>query len=298
MNQSDKPWEDFLIYKVIAGSHCYGTNDENSDVDFRGICLPSKNNLLGFNKFEQKLFKEQDEQIFSLDKFLKLALDGNPNIIELLFIEDDYILYKNSKYMDKILEKRQDFLSKQSASKFFYYAVAQIKRMEAHHKWLIDPPKKPNCFDFGAILGVNGVVIWPKDANKNGYDNKKRDYKNYKTWIENRNEKRFELEKKFFYDTKFAMHAVRLLMSSIKILKDYKNYKSRFSEDEVEYLKNVKTGLYKYEELVGVLDTYQKEFEEEKEKSNLRQKANYTEGEAILIEIYEDFLVNGFAISE
>ena len=32
-----------LIVKSIFGSHLYGTNTENSDTDYKGIYLPSKN---------------------------------------------------------------------------------------------------------------------------------------------------------------------------------------------------------------------------------------------------------------
>jgi len=41
------------ILKVYRGSHSYGTNHENSDIDFGGICIPPKEYIIGFENFEQ-----------------------------------------------------------------------------------------------------------------------------------------------------------------------------------------------------------------------------------------------------
>ncbi len=37
----------------LGGSYAYGTNNENSDIDFRGITLNLPSDLLGLTAFEQ-----------------------------------------------------------------------------------------------------------------------------------------------------------------------------------------------------------------------------------------------------
>ena len=81
----DNFWNARCILKVVAGSRAYGTNTEDSDYDYRGICIQPKKYLLGLDKFEQHEEKEPDTVIYSLEKFVRLALQNNPNILEILF---------------------------------------------------------------------------------------------------------------------------------------------------------------------------------------------------------------------
>ena len=51
------PWlKDRTILLVKAGSHAYGTNTPTSDLDIRGVAVPTKEYLIGyFKKFEQAI---------------------------------------------------------------------------------------------------------------------------------------------------------------------------------------------------------------------------------------------------
>lgn len=42
-----------IILLGLGGSYAYGTNNENSDIDFRGVTLPLRSDLLGLTAFEQ-----------------------------------------------------------------------------------------------------------------------------------------------------------------------------------------------------------------------------------------------------
>ena len=37
----------------IGGSHAYGTNNENSDIDLRGVTMQMPSDLIGLTDFEQ-----------------------------------------------------------------------------------------------------------------------------------------------------------------------------------------------------------------------------------------------------
>lgn len=136
-----------VLYKCIHGSRAYGTNTEDSDVDIKGICVPPKEYYLGFKEFEQYTQKVPDLAIYEIQKFTKLALNANPNIFEILFVDDASILYM-SPIIKPIFENRDAFLSKKVKSSFFGYAKSHLKEIERTKKWLRDPPNPPKRSDF------------------------------------------------------------------------------------------------------------------------------------------------------
>jgi predicted nucleotidyltransferase len=108
-------WETNLIYQVVAGSQAYGLDRPESDRDLRGVCIPPRRYLLGLSSFEQ--WEHQDEDgdvvIYALDKFVRLALACNPNIIELLHVEPRHVLFIND-YGQRLVENRHKFLSRRA----------------------------------------------------------------------------------------------------------------------------------------------------------------------------------------
>ena len=81
-----------IILLGLGGSHAYGTNNENSDVDIRGIATNSKRNILTGNDFEQVVDEETDTTIYSFDKIIKLLCACNPNTIEILGLKPEHYL--------------------------------------------------------------------------------------------------------------------------------------------------------------------------------------------------------------
>ena len=128
------------ILRVRHGSMAYGTNIEGSDEDIRGVCVAPREYYYGYLlKFEQFERKEPDTTIFDLRKFCRLAADGNPNALEILFVERSDVLFTSSEG-EHLLANRDLFLSKKLKHTLSGYAYAQVKRIETHRKWLLDPP--------------------------------------------------------------------------------------------------------------------------------------------------------------
>jgi len=85
--------ESWIIYEVLSGSHAYGLNTPDSDKDYRGILIPPREYYFSpFKSIEQYESKNPDRTIFELKKFVRLATDNNPNILELLFIDDSALV--------------------------------------------------------------------------------------------------------------------------------------------------------------------------------------------------------------
>ena len=143
----------------LAGSHAYGLNRPDSDYDYRGVFIAPKRYYLGFDSFEQKddgwdeegifafLDNAQDTVIYELRKILQLLGANNPNVLELLWLNEYPVLTEVGQHL---INHRQMFLSKKVKHTYSGYAFAQIKKMETHRKWLLNPPeKKPIPADFG-----------------------------------------------------------------------------------------------------------------------------------------------------
>lgn len=118
-----------IILLGLGGSYAYGTNNENSDIDFRGITLNLPSDLLGLTEFEQYEDGATDTVIYSFNKIVKLLLDCNPNTIELLGLDEEQYLIKTA-LGQRLLDHKRLFLSKRAAKSFGGYAGAQLRRLQ------------------------------------------------------------------------------------------------------------------------------------------------------------------------
>jgi len=118
-----------IILMGLGGSHAYGTNQEGSDIDFRGVTLNLPSDLLGLTEYEQFVDTETDTVIYTFNKIIRLLLECNPNTIELLGLEPDQYLIK-TELGQSLLDHRGLFLSKRAVSSFGGYAGSQLRRLQ------------------------------------------------------------------------------------------------------------------------------------------------------------------------
>lgn len=103
--------EDHIMWLVVSGSRAYGLADRHSDFDVRGIAQESERVLLGLDRFDVFTNQNTDTQIYSLKKFVNLALKGNINVVELLYTMPKDVL-EVSDSMKPFIKNRDAFLSK------------------------------------------------------------------------------------------------------------------------------------------------------------------------------------------
>lgn len=118
-----------IILLGLGGSYAYGTDQEGSDIDFRGITLHLPSDLLGLTTFEQYEDACTDTVIYSFNKIVRLLLECNPNTLELLGLDDGQYLIKTA-LGQELLDRRELFLSKRAAKSFGGYAGAQLRRLQ------------------------------------------------------------------------------------------------------------------------------------------------------------------------
>ena len=125
------------------GSHAYGTNIPESDLDVKGVAVPPAPYFHGFlERFEQAESRAPDMVVYDVRKFFSLAADCNPNIIEVLWTDSSDHL-RVTPAGERLLGARGMFLSRKAKHTFSGYAAAQLKRIRTHHRWLLHPPAAP-----------------------------------------------------------------------------------------------------------------------------------------------------------
>lgn len=275
-----------LLIKVRAGSQAHGLATEESDEDSRGVCVPTRECLLGLSDFEQWQSDGGDHVIYSLRKFVILALDANPNIIETLYTEPEDRLFLHP-LAEPLLEQRDRFLSRQVGVKFGRYAIHQLQKIERHYRWLTqEPPPKPEPAMFGAVNAENGPSF-PDTGSQRAFQAAMKHYRNYCAWRKHRNPKRAALEERFGYDTKHAMHLCRLLKMGTEILK---GEGVQVKRRDADWLRGIREGGFGYQELLEWVRGAEAELALAEKDSLLPEVPEREWAEALVVEITERYL--------
>lgn len=126
------------IVKIVFGSHLYGTANENSDKDFKGIFMPTKEQIylgkvpkaLTFNtkkdNGEKNTNEDIDTELYSLHYFLHLACEGETVALDMLHAPED-MLKETTKIWDRIISERHRFYTKNLRA-FVGYARRQASK--------------------------------------------------------------------------------------------------------------------------------------------------------------------------
>jgi uncharacterized protein len=134
--------EERKVLEIITGSNLYGTNSPSSDKDYMGIFIPTLEYYFGLHKVEEQdcsitskhengrnTSEAVDRKFYEIKKYFKLALNSSPNILELLFVPKDKIIYID-KIGQCILDNKDLFPSQLCKKSFLGYTSSQ-----KHNSW-------------------------------------------------------------------------------------------------------------------------------------------------------------------
>jgi predicted nucleotidyltransferase len=173
------------ILRGVVGSTIHGLHVEDGleDRDEMGVCVEDLDACVGFDVFEHYIYRSAAEReqrhdarsrggdldltIFSLRKYLRLALKGNPTVLNLLFVPPEACVVRNT-HGAELQELAPLIVSREAGKAFLGYLQAQRQR----------------------LTGERGQ----KDVN------------------------RPELVAKYGFDTKYAMHMLRLGFQGVEIM--------------------------------------------------------------------------------
>lgn len=140
-----KKLEASTILRAEVGSNAWGLNlGEQSDRDEMGICIEAFEQTAGFSEFDQLVYRSAEERsgrpdepsqpgdldltLYSLRKWLRLALKGNPTILTLLFSPPEKWVSGDARgsNLQKLAPK---IISRQAGKAFLGYMQAQRQRL-------------------------------------------------------------------------------------------------------------------------------------------------------------------------
>lgn len=129
-----------IIIETRVGSFLYGTNRADSDEDFQGVFIPSKEDLLGvqnasaewslntkLSETAQNHKGDVDRKFYSLKRFFHLAAEGQPGQLELFFATPQSTVSYEPVW-SKILDNVGLFLSRKSIVPFIGFALSQAHK--------------------------------------------------------------------------------------------------------------------------------------------------------------------------
>lgn len=120
---------DRVIYRCVIGSRAYGLNHSDSDVDYRGVYLPTAEMHWSLQGVPEQIDREEtQESYWELEKLIQLGLKANPNVLECLY--SPYVLHATD-LARELLAMRGLFLSKLVYQTFQGYVISQFKKAES-----------------------------------------------------------------------------------------------------------------------------------------------------------------------
>ena len=308
-----------IILLGLAGSYSYGTNNENSDIDVRGVTLNRKSDLIGMTSYDQYTDESTDTVIYTFNKIIRLLLECNPNTCELLGLNEEHYLYL-SPIGRELLANRRLFLSKRAIQSFGGYADQQLRRLqnalardrmasEERERHIYNSVKNAmyefreryRISDYGTLKIYIDEAENPEmdteiflDAQFSHYP--LRDYRNI--WGEMNNiVKEYDKigkrnrKKDDNHLNKHAMHLIRLFMMAIDILE--KEEIITYRKDEHELLMKIRRGEFQKEdgtyrtEFYEILADYEKRLHEAAENTSLPDEPDYERVQEFVMSVNE-----------
>ena len=162
----------WLIFEAITGSKAYGLDTAKSDTDIRGVFVLPKELFYSLEYTPQVSNESNDIVYYELKRFMELLSKNNPNIIELLNVPNNCILYKHE-LMHRI--KPELFLSKLCEQTFANYAYTQIKKAYGLEKKILNPvdEERKSVLDFCYVYVGKEAIGLEKFLSENEFEQEK-----------------------------------------------------------------------------------------------------------------------------
>lgn len=312
------------ILLVKAGSMMYGTDTDDSDTDYLGIFMPNDELVYGFEimqevdlGIESKLDSGKnapdavDMKLYEFRKFIKLAKDNNPNILELLFSNEHNIVYIDD-FGKHLLERYDLFVSKKAYHRFISYAVAQKKKMiirtdkyetlEQANQYFSEQLKNPEN-NKRLLIELKDFKLpflnYKKSPAKGGQDVMTIgdiSFQLHERWFRVKRKVSERLERassrtglidKYGYDTKFASHLIRLLLEGKELLL---TGRIEFPLIDANLIRDIKLGKYDMESVIKMADDLEIELSSVLKISKIRELPDYEEIKGLCIYLLKKYL--------
>jgi len=323
------------ILRIKFGSHLYGTDTPESDLDYKAIYLPSPREIVlgNYKKTIQKTRPKADcerntkddidIEIFSLDRFLELLMEGQTVALDVLFSPE----FRASKYssigansfiISPIYENREKLLTRNVCA-FIGYAKTQAQKyglkgfrihaLRATLEWLKDLPE---YMELGATDVDNFIKTCQNEYIKvtqckapNGtlephleVCDKKYPYHASVKYVKSQIQRKFDeygkrallAENNQGVDQKACSHAIRVNSEALELLQ---TGHITFPRPDRELLLKVKLGQIPYKETAEIIENGLELLKETQLKSTLRDTPDKEWADNFIYEVYSDIVKRG-----
>jgi predicted nucleotidyltransferase len=246
------------ILRGLVGSTIHGlnVNDGLEDRDEMGVCVEPIEHVAGLHQFEQYIYRSAQEReqnhnarskagdldltIYSLRKYARLALKGNPTIITLLFVpEHDCVVITD--IGRELQSLASSIISKRAGGAFLGYMQAQKQR----------------------LLGERG----------------------------GRHGTRPELLGEHGYDTKYAMHILRLGYQGVELMQTGR-LSLPVEKDARNFMLNVRNGSVELQTVMSKAGELERELKDLLDTSPLPEHPESSKIENWVVEQYQRAFCN------
>ena len=304
-DQIDRLLPEGLVSLCWRGSVAHGMYvpqsdpDSIDDKDVMGIYIGPLEHYLGFGRKDvyEQWEGEWDCVFYELRKFIGLLLHCNPNVLSLLWLKPNGIIYENA-YGARLREHRDLFVTRKAYHSFSGYAHAQFKKMISFNQeaqqlmqqledQLTDLGIDPESCDAGDSLRnlaggpFVGATAEMMEVVKLYRGERRRYYSGGYM-----GKKRRELVRRLGYDAKNAAHLIRLLRMGIEFLTEGTIYVERADAPE---LLEIKRGVWSLDKVKAEAERLFQLSQEAYVRSTLPAEPDSVRAEKLCVEMIAEY---------
>ena len=256
---------DFL---ALSGSRLYGTNREDSDWDYRGFVVPPYHYIIGHKTFNDADVPGNDHKVYSFQRFLELASNGDPVCTEVLFAPKS-LLSRLTDVGERVLSMRQAIVSNKIYRRIMGYSYSEFRkaegvRLEIEGRTITEDDviaKIRNVFKPDKEV-MDGVI-------EELFSNKKQSKVSHMVKLGAKRKSEFD---KFGFGVTSAAHSIRLTYQLTELMKTGSIV---FPRPHADYLRNIRLGKYEWGQVKEVFEKSRAEAEKARDNSVLPNDPNY-----------------------
>jgi hypothetical protein len=322
------------ILRIKFGSHLYGTSTPTSDLDLKAIYLPSAREIV-LGSYKKTISKSRpkaeaernnkddiDLEIFSLDRYLELLMEGQTVALDILFSTDDMVINKSYSGLypnpfDVIYWNRHRLLTRNVCS-FIGYAKQQaakygLKGFRVHAlritlEWLMTLPEHSRLDEWDVLNFIKNCenehikhteCKGPSNKLESHLEvcNKKYPFRADIKYIKSQIQRRFDeygkralmAEKNEGLDFKSLSHAVRVNNEAVELLE---TGSITFPRPDKDLLLKIKLGEIPYKEVANMIENGLELLKIAQINSKLRDEPDKEWADNFIYEVYSRIVKN------
>lgn len=169
--------DNHLAYKYLRGSWCHGIGIlGKSDYDYGGVFICPKEMLYGVrsNYLEQVSDEKNDETYYEFGRWVELLLKSNPTALESLFVDKKFVVGDIHPAIQKFINNRDIFLTKECFNPIVGYAVSQCSKATGYNRKCQVPEdfRRKNILEFCYTYKDQGSYLINDFLTKHGLNQK------------------------------------------------------------------------------------------------------------------------------